>query len=120
MKLTPILLTALLPATVLAAPEAEPDPVADPEPEIEARQATTGSVSCSIFGNIVSKKLPAPCAVNGPTFAKNTRVTFTCQILTDETWIRIGPFGSASSWVRRTDPAVQPCSGFASVKLPKC
>ncbi|PYH84677.1 hypothetical protein BO82DRAFT_351844 [Aspergillus uvarum CBS 121591] len=120
MKLTPILLTALLPATILAAPEAEPDPVADPEPEIEARQATTGSVSCSIFGNIVSKKLPAPCAVNGPTFAKNKRVTFTCQILTDETWIRIGPFGSGSSWVRRTDPAVQPCSGFASVKLPKC
>ncbi|RAH42622.1 uncharacterized protein BO95DRAFT_434758 [Aspergillus brunneoviolaceus CBS 621.78] len=114
MKLTPYFLAALLPATILAAPEAEPDPVADPEPEpeIEARQATTGPVSCSIFGQIVSKKLPAPCAVNGPTFAKNTRVTFTCQILTDETWMRVGQFGAGSSWVRRNDPAVQPCSGF--------
>ena len=67
-----------------AQPQTPAEQVDEPEPEIEARQATTGPVSCSIFGQIASKKLPAPCAVNGPTFAKNTRVTFTCQILTDE------------------------------------
>ncbi|RAL08769.1 uncharacterized protein BO97DRAFT_460042 [Aspergillus homomorphus CBS 101889] len=108
MKLTSFLLASLLPAAILATPTPEADP--EPEADLESRQSTVGSVSCNLFAKVNSKNVPAGCAPVTGSFNKGSKVTFTCQVFTDETWLRTGPSGS--SFVRRLDQGVVPCAGF--------